>query len=507
MQVNRSARPVSLTLAWVQRRREPPVQGDSGGPSTPARHRSASDPLRVLDAAWDALASIRLAIVLLLLVAAGSLVGALIPQAPPPAQEGPERFAIWLDVQRADFGMWTDLLATVGAFNVFGSTWFQLLTLLLAASLLVGTITRAGHVWRVTRRLPPANMADSMFELAPLRGEVSVGETVEEAAERIQRVLGRRRYRWTAEREPGVVRLAGIKNRYGPVGTLVTHAGVIVVILGLVGGGQGFIESQFVMPVGTTRPVGHGTGLDVEVVSFEAEYYPGTRGVPKDYRSEIILREQGHEVARGMVRVNEPLVARGLRVHQSSYGPTVVMQVRDATGNLLQDGPVPLRGKIADRFAGTFSLGRLGIEVFVIGSAATFSNGLASPDEVRVELFPVGGTELVGLQDVRQGMPQMLNGLEFTYVQGSRFAGLSIVKDPALPAVWFGAAMVVLGSIAALYFPRRRVWVRVTGGTQTTVLLASAKERGLPYEREFTELVRDAGATPGRIPDAAERRQ
>lgn len=509
MQVNRFARPVSLTPAWVRRRRETPVQDDPGGPSAPARHRSSSDPLRFVDAAWEALASVRLAIVLLLLVAAGSLVGALVPQAPPPAQESPQRFALWVnDMQRADFGMWTDILAATGAFNVFGSTWFRLLLLLFSANVLVGTVTRADHVWRVTRRLPPANMADSMFELAPLRGEVSIGETVEEAAARIQRLLGRRRYRWTAEREPGVVRLAGIKNRYGPAGTLVTHAGVIVVILGLVSGGQGFIESQFVMPVGATRPVGHGTGLDVEVVSFEAEYYPGSGGVPKDYRSEIVLREQGREVASGMVRVNEPLVARGLRVHQSSYGPAVVMQVRDAAGDLLQDGPVPLRGKIADRSAGTFSLGSLGLEVFVIGSAATFSNGLAEPDEVRLELFPVGGTELVGLQDVTQGVPQMLNGLEFTYVRGSRFAGLSIVKDPALPAVWVGAAMVVLGSIAALYFPRRRVWVRLTGGTQTTTaLLASPKERGLPYEREFADLVREAGTPPGRDADATGRRR
>lgn len=493
MQVTRSAR---FTTA------APPAS------DAPARRRPSGGPLRFVDAAWEALTSVRLAVVLLSLAAAGALAGALIPQAPPPAQEGPERFAIWLDLQRASFGMWTDVLAAAGAFNVFGSTWFRLLMLLLTANVLVGTVTRAGHVWRVARRLPPARMADSMFELAPLRGEASVSETLEEAAARIQRLLGRRRYRWSAERGPGAVQLAGVKNRYGSVGTLVTHAGVIVVILGVAAGGRGFIDSQFVMPVGTTRAVGHGTGLDVELVSFDADYYPASAGVPKDYRSEIVLREQGREVARGTVRVNEPLVARGLRIHQINYGPAAVMRVRDAAGNVLQDGPVPLRGKIADRFAGTFSLGPRGIEVFVIGAAATFSNGLESPEEVRLELFPVGGTELVGLQDVTQGVPRMLNGLEFTYVEWSRFTGLSIVKNPALPAVWVGAAMVVLGSIAALYFPRRRVWVRLTGEAQTTrVMLASAKERGLPYEREFADLVREAGTPPGRDADATARRR
>ncbi len=477
-------------------------------PAAPAvRRRSSRDPLRFVDAGWDGLTSIRFASALLFLVAAATLVGTLLPQAPPPAQASPERFAIWVDMQRGGFGMWTGVLAAVGAFNVYGSAWFRLLVLLLSASVSVGTVTRASRLWRVARRLPPARMADSMFELAPLRGEVSTDETLSEATSRIERLLGRRHYRWAAERESGVVQMAGVKHRYGPLGSLVTHVGVIVVIAGVVAGGRGFVDSQFVMPVGTTRLVGHGTGLEVELVSFDADYYPDSGGIPKDYRSDIVLREQGREVARGTVRVNEPLVARGLRIHQINYGPAIVMQVREATGKVLYDGPVPLRGNIADRFAGTFPLSSLGLEVFVIGSAATFSNGLAAPDEVRLELFRVGGEQIVGLQDVAQGVPQVLNGLEFTYVEASRFTGLSIVKDPAVPAVWLGAAMVVLGSIAALYFPRRRVWIRITEADEaTTVRLATAKERGLPYEREFGDLVREAGAAPGHGPRASEQR-
>lgn len=493
MQVNRVARPAPLTPASLRGLREE-FEGDA---EVRARRRPSGGVFRLADAAWDALTSVRLAIVLLLLVAAGALVGALLPQAPPPALESPERFAIWVEMQRGGFGLWTDILAALGAFTVFSSTWFRVLMLMLSANVLVGTLTRVDHVWRVVRRLPPARMADSLFDLAPLRGEARVTETLDEATGRIERMLSRRRYRWVAAREAGLVQMAGIKHRYGPLGSLVTHAGVLLVILGIAAAGRGFIESQFIMPVGTTRPIGHGTGLEVEVVSFESEFYPGSKGVPKDYRSEVVLREQGREVARGMVRVNDPLVARGLRVHQSSYGPVIVMQVRDAAGKVLYDGPVALRGNIADRFAGTFPLSSLGLEVFVIGSAATFSNGLAAPDEVRLELFPVGGQELVGLKDVAQGVPQMLNGLEFTYVQASKFTGLSIVRDPALPAVWVGAAMVVLGSIATLYFPRRRVWIRITEADRaTTVMLATAKERGVPYEREFGELVREAGAAP-----------
>ncbi len=471
-----------------------------------AQRRASSGLLRWVDAAWDALTSIRLAIVLLLLLAAAALVGALLPQAPPPAQESPQRFAIWVEMQRGGFGPWTDLLAALGAFNVFSAIWFRVLLLLLSANVLVGTVTRVDHVWRVVRRMPPARMADSLFDLAPLRGEATVSETLEEATRRVQGILGRRRYRWVVARDASQVHLAGIKHRYGPLGSLVSHAGVLIVILGIAAAGRGFIESQFIMPVGTTRPIGHGTGLDVEVVSFESEFYPGGKGIPKDYRSEVVLLDQGREVARGMVRVNEPLVARGLRVHQSSYGPAVVMQVRDAAGSMLYEGPVALRGNIADRFAGTFPLSSLGLEVFVIGSAATFSNGLVAPEEVRLELFPVGGEELVGLQDVTRGVPQVLNGLQFTYAEASTFAVISVVKDPAVPLVWAGAAMVVLGSIAALYFPRRRVWVRLTDtGEATTVMLATAKERGLPFEREFGDLVREAGEGPNRSADVSGR--
>ena len=76
---------------------------------------------------WRTLRSMRTALILLLLLALASVAGSLIPQWP----NSPERVAEY----QLDHGLWGQFLDRAGLFDVFGSWWFVLITVLLFVSL------------------------------------------------------------------------------------------------------------------------------------------------------------------------------------------------------------------------------------------------------------------------------------------------------------------------------------------------------------------------------------
>jgi cytochrome c biogenesis protein len=452
---------------------------------------------------WSTFSSVKLALILILAIAAGAFAGALLVQAPPPALESSERFDLWLDQIRSKYGIWTNVFARLQLFNVFTSTWFRLLIVLLAANILVCTTSRTPRLIRVVRRRPVVRVAPRMFERAPLAATIVTNPaTPDEAADGVTTALHRRRFRVRRESDGDAVHIFAEKNKYARVFTLVHHLGLIVILLGAIWGGRGgFRESQFIIAEGSERSVGHDTNVSIRLDSFIDEYYAGGGGIPKDYRSNVVVLDGGEEVASGTVRVNEPLLHQGLRIHQAFYGPAIVLQVADDAGNVLWDDSLPLSWTAQERPAGSFVLPTLGLEVFVVGPASAFIDPVIRPGQVRLEIYPQGSSSPLALENISQREPKSIGGLTYTFVRESRFTGLQIVKDPGLPLVWGGSAVVVIGAMVVLMFPHRRLWVRVERDEQerTTVRLAAARERGLPFETEFDHI---ATALRGRLSNA-----
>ncbi len=457
-------------------------------PSPAPRATSAG----LVDGVWRTLSSVKLAIILILAIAAGAFIGAALMQAPPPALDDPAQFDLWLDQARAKYGLWTDLFARLQLFNVFSSVWFRLLIVLLVANILVCTTSRAPRILSQMRRPVTVRVTDAMFERAPLTERAQAGTvTLEQAAARAEAALRRRRFRVRSERDGDTVHLFAEKNKFARLGTLVHHAGIVAVLLAAVWGGRGgWRESQFIIAEGDVRAVGHDTDISIRLDSFIDEYYAGGGGIPKDYRSEITLLKGGEEVARGTVRVNEPVIHDGLRVHQAFYGPAILMRVDGGDGEPLFEGTVPLNWVTQQRPAGSFTVPEAGVEVFVVAPASAFIDTVIRPGEVRLEVYPIGGNAPLALENLSQTSSKLIGGLRYTFVRESRFTGLQIVKDPALPLLWIGSGAVVLGSMAVLLFPHRRLWARaeIDAGGRTTVRLAAPKERGLPFEFEFKRI-------------------
>src|SRR4029077_12832327 len=95
---------------------------------------------------WRTLRSMRTALILLLLLALGAVAGSLIPQWP----NSPDRV---LDYQRKH-AFWGAFFDRAGFFDVFGSWWFVLITVLLFVSLVACLIPRTRATWRAVRQRP-----------------------------------------------------------------------------------------------------------------------------------------------------------------------------------------------------------------------------------------------------------------------------------------------------------------------------------------------------------------
>jgi cytochrome c biogenesis protein len=120
---------------------------------------------------WRTLRSMRTALILLLMLAAGALIGSLLPQIP----NSPERVGRYLD----DHGFWGTLFFRAGFFDVYGSWWFVLITALLFVSLAACLFPRTRAMLRAIRQRPiHARELDGFRHHA----EVRVGTGPDEAA-------------------------------------------------------------------------------------------------------------------------------------------------------------------------------------------------------------------------------------------------------------------------------------------------------------------------------------
>ena len=88
----------------------------------------------------------RTALILLLLLALASVTGSLLPQIP----NSPDRVARYL----TDHPVVGELFWRLGLFDVFGSWWFALITILLFVSLIACLVPRSRAMVRALRQRP-----------------------------------------------------------------------------------------------------------------------------------------------------------------------------------------------------------------------------------------------------------------------------------------------------------------------------------------------------------------
>ena len=458
--------------------------------------RGAATPRRDwFDQIWNVLGSIRFGVVLIALTATSVFLGTVIMQAPGDVQASPELFAAWILGPRGRYGEpWSSIFEALELYRVFQSLWFRGLLALLSLSIMVNVASRTPGIIAVVRR-PPVKVPTRFFSRAPLQVTVSFPVPPDGIRPQLATDLGRKGYRTIAWDDGSALAIYADRNRYGKYGTFANHLGLIIILgAGVLGNVTGWREDAFMVPEGTTRAVGHDTGLVLRNEAFVEEYFPN--GTASDFRSEVVVLKDGKEAARGTIRVNEPLDVGTVRFHQAFFGPAVAMRVRNAEGTIVYDDSTALGFKYdgdgVTRNGGNFVLGNRQFAVFVLVPSAS----LQAPDpvipagSVRLEIFAPRQPRPVAVETLAQGEKREIVGFTFEFVRETQFSGLQVVDNPVVNVIWIGAALMVMGSMAVFYLPLRRIWARIEtspdGGSVVT--LASAHVNEVLFAHEFAAL-------------------
>ncbi|MGH2681419.1 MAG: cytochrome c biogenesis protein ResB [Actinomycetota bacterium] len=495
---------------------------------------------------WRTLRSMRTALILLLILAAGAVIGSLLPQIP----NSPERVGRYLD----DHGFWGPLFFRAGFFDVYGAWWFVLITTLLFVSLAACLFPRTRALLRAIRQRPiQARELDGFRHHA----EVLVRVGPDEVATGAARYLRRKRFR-VARDGAGIAAEKGVLRE---VGSLLFHWAFFLLLVGvIVGKGTGFTgravitegetwidaQANYDGQVRTGRYFGGGfTGVGLELVDFDDRYR--RNGQPVDFVSRIRVHEPEGRAARVReIRVNHPAEVAGIRVFQEGFGwaPVVTASLDgapmwsspiDMTRDRAPEGvpatAMPWRGAIkliapepdvlitlelwSDyRAYANFQLtGRptpMLVQFDPYIRYSVFVGRIADPSLASLDTT---GMRRVGRGDLRAagssiaGVPGV-GELTLSFPELRQYTVLLISRDAGIPVVLAAAILVLVGLIPALYVSRRKVWIRAEGapGGALVKIGGFALQRKDSFDDEFERIVRAVGGPGGgTAPDPKEK--
>ena len=461
--------------------------------------------------AWREFRSMRTALLLLVLLAAASILGSLFPQ----QSISPQRVTQYFQ----DHPALAPVLDRLGLFDVFGSAWYMAIYLALLGALLACLVPRARAFARVLRSRPPRG---GRLDRYRTRAAFDTPASPEQALEAAAAVLRRRRYRLATHDDgpegsgeprggaPVGREVAGEKGYLREAGSLLFHVSLLVLLVGLAyGKGFGY-RGQAAIVEGETwanARVGYDTfnpgrffGSDrlapfqLRLDDFSNAFHDD--GTPSEFASRLTALDlDGRRIQAQRVAPNRPMTVDGVRVFQSDYGYVPLVRVRGKDGKLLkQEEVLTLRDPATELSTGavkfTAARPQVGLELTMftgLRTAPDCPGGLPFCNDPRLvrpvlvvlpfqgdlqasraqsvftldtsRLRPLGGRPLVLALGQAQKLP---NGLEVAFTGLKQYSVLTLARDPGVPVVGLGAALVLLGLIPSLYVTRRRVWVRAT---------------------------------------------
>jgi cytochrome c biogenesis protein len=461
-------------------------------------------------AVWRTLTNVKFAVLQILILVIAGVIGAVMKQVPSFALHDPSAYAGQMAQIHAAYdgtisAPIVDLMQRLGLFEVFAAPWFVFLLTLLVVSIIVCTLDRTPDIWR-KERLVRVAQAPPFFDLR-MDNRASFSSVDEAALADVRSVLRRNRFRVRELRvaEPGgadVINLYGDKNQYFKLATLFTHLGLILFLAAAAITTAFGFETVVFLGTGQTAPVqavGTPDNLLVKNVDFRAPTRPD--GSFLSFSTDLAVYENGQQVARKTILVNDPLEFDGYAFHQNTFGPAETMQITDPTGALVWDGPVLLDGSLDGKPQGFMTIPGSDVGLLLVldkdantGAAVLALTGLTLDQQRQTTSIEF----LNGLGIGQTSPPASTAGYTIKWSDTGAYSGLVIKRDPGQGLVWLAYGSLITGLILTFYFPRRRFWARYENGSLKMALLA---DRYVDAEREFDKLVDSMGSRLGATPE------
>ena len=414
------------------------------------------------NALWNFFASVKLALVTLFVLAVASIIGTIVPQK--------EEAAKYIELYGENIAKFFSLLDIQDMYN---SWWFVSMLVLFSLNLIVCTIERFPHIWKVvTLDNLATTSVDRLGKMAMSR-KFSTMVACDLASAKVKELMNGAGWKISQAEKDGGTLLFSQKGAYTRLGVIIVHVSILVIFAGaLIGSFYGYKASVMVPEGGSTPQVYQSNaehtpiplGFTLRCDDFQLTYYD--TGMPKEYRSDLAVIKDNKVVLTKSIVVNDPLQYGGLTFYQSSYQPVdgqFSILIQNETTKAEQKFIISPRQEnkwlsesvtfgITD-ISGPDMMKRYQYKIW-------FSDGKAGPAEFWIN---EGGTARIKRSDTT-----------YAFTAKPRFAtGLQVVKDPGVWTVYTGCIMMVLGLIVIFYMSHRRIWIFVSNDGQKTNILVS----------------------------------
>lgn len=471
-----------------------------------ARRSQKQNPTWV-DKIWNFFSSVKVAVYLILITLLGASLGSIYPQ---------ENVFInvrdYAQYYADNFGTMGRIYHFLGLSHTYTSWWFITLLVMIGASLIICSLDRVLPLYRA---LGKQQIRKHLIFLRRQKVTYTgpIQKEPEKSIEQLAAHLKRKRYR---VRTDGTALIAE-KNRFSRWGPYINHIGLIVFLLAVLARTiPGWHMDQYIDVIeGTMKPI-PSTNFYLMNEKFIVEYYQEVemteqfrqkdKVVAKHFETKAVLYECTsncndplqepvlEEVKRHDIIVNHPLQYKDLIVYQFDFRETPQlhsihpMLKNKWTGEAY--GPFDLQMKNPEPkievgpYTLTIKQKYMEFDLDEDGQPVTLSREPKAPAFV----FLIQGPDLP-----KEGLPylyfprqvdkerfqqdringELANQLEISVdsMEDVDFAFytsfLNVRVDKAMPYIWIGAAISVLGLVMGFYWQHRRIWVRIDGSELT----------------------------------------
>ena len=455
-----------------------------------------------LDNIWKFFASVRLTIVLLLTLAATSIIGTLIPQ-----NDSPQGYIQVF----GDFGY--RLFDVLGFLDLYHSWWYQTLMLLLVVNILVCSIERLSSTWQIIfpKRLK-FNLA--RFRNLNLKEEFTANSTGEQLKNSYQAFINRKfRHCHIEETDEGYA-IFGERGRWTRIGVYIVHLSIICMlvggVIGSIFGWEGFVNLAPGEAAQQIQLRNRNQMLELDFAircdDFKVSFYPN--GAVEEYRASLSILDQGKVVKSQDIIVNDPLHYKGISIFQASWGPlpprpedieitdefTLVFASKATGMNYRKKASVGQTIEIPEGL-GKFTVNELRPAYNFRGQdlGATFVGTLQQNNGVDVEVvlplqFPSFDKMGPMFNPIRKDDVFIsVSGVKANPVEQRYFTGLEISRDPGVWVVYTGFILIIVGCFVTFFMSHSQICVDIyeNGENCRIIVSGTANKNKLGNERKL----------------------
>jgi len=443
---------------------------------------------------WKFFVSIRLTVVLLLSLAATSIIGTLVPQ-----NASPEAYF-------HKYGAFLyRLFDILHIFDMYHSWWFQLLLLLLTFNIITCSIDRLTSTWKL---IFPKEISFKLSAFQNLKQKENFTDPrlPKELENEFTAVVTKAFGPPKVEKTDQGFSLFAEKWRWTRLGVYIVHSSILFLIAGAMIGSMFGFEGYVNIPEGeridhvqlrNSDRVQH-LGFEIQCNDFNLTTY--RNGAPKEYRSSLTILENEKTILTKDIIVNDPLRYKGISIFQSSYGEIQPEQAEtpsfsaddiqlafivNASGMVYKQ-----KAEVGKPLEIPEGMGKF--VVMEVKESASFMGQNIGEALIGI-LTPVGGEPVEVILPIHfHNFDKMRRGkvvisvvhqnekqsLEKKPGKKRYYTGLQVVKDPGVWVVYTGFIVMIVGIIITFFMSHQRLCVDVSRkGSKSRIMVAGTANK------------------------------